>query len=292
MITNLSAILAQGAAATPPGTTVGRGETFLFWCVAPLMVAAALGLLFAKKAVHAALCMAFVMISLAVIYAALGAQFLFAAQIVVYTGAIMMLFLFVLMLVGVDSIDSYRAKIKGHTWVTGVAAAGLVLILIGLVAGAFDGDNKVNIPVGDLALANKDGNPQGVAKLIFSEYVVTLELVGTLLISAALGAIIMTHKERLTKRKTQGQMASERVKTGHFVAGLPAPGVFARHNSVDTPALLPDGSVATASLQRVVEAREQVLDAEGLDEPVHDKLEDLSPNSGQLQEKPQNGADK
>lgn len=254
------------------------------------MVAAALGLLFAKKAVHAALCMAFVMISLAVMYAALGAQFLFAAQIVVYTGAIMMLFLFVLMLVGVDSIDSYRAKIKGHTWVTGVAGAGLVFVLLGLVAGAFDKGTGLKIPVGSLDAANKDGNPQGVAKLIFSEYVVTLELVGTLLISAALGAIIMTHRERLTKRKTQGEMASERVRSGRFVAGLPAPGVFARHNSVDTPALLPDGSVATASIQRVVEARDQVLESDGLDDPVHEKLDDIAPGT-QLPNKPQNGAD-
>lgn len=290
MITHLTSIIAQGAAGSQAATTVGRGETVLFWCVAPLMVAAALGLLFAKKAVHAALCMAFVMISLAVMYAALGAQFLFAAQIVVYTGAIMMLFLFVLMLVGVDSIDSYRAKIKGHTWVTGVAGAGLVFVLLGLVAGAFDKGAGLKIPVGSLDAANKDGNPQGVAKLIFSEYVVTLELVGTLLISAALGAIIMTHRERLTKRKTQGEMASERVRSGRFVAGLPAPGVFARHNSVDTPALLPDGSVATASIQRVVEARDQVLESDGLDDPVHDKLDDIAPGT-QLPNKPQNGAD-
>ena len=60
----------------------------VFWLLAPIMVIAALGLVFARKAVHAALCLAVVMISLAVLYAAQGAPFLFAVQIIVYTGAI------------------------------------------------------------------------------------------------------------------------------------------------------------------------------------------------------------
>ncbi len=72
----------------------GRPVT-AFWCLAPIMVAAALGILFVRKAVHAAMLLAVVMISLAVLYAALDAPFLFAVQIIVYTGAILMLFLFV-----------------------------------------------------------------------------------------------------------------------------------------------------------------------------------------------------
>ena len=85
-----------------------------FWILSPIMVAAALGLLFARKAVHAALLLAVVMISLAVLYAVLDAPFLFAVQIIVYTGAILMLFLFVLMLVGVDASDSIVETIRGH----------------------------------------------------------------------------------------------------------------------------------------------------------------------------------
>ena len=85
-----------------------------FWVLAPIMVAAALGLLFARKAVHAALLLAVVMIGLAVLYAVQDAPFLFAVQIIVYTGAILMLFLFVLMLVGVDSSDSLVETIRGQ----------------------------------------------------------------------------------------------------------------------------------------------------------------------------------
>ena len=101
-----------------------------FWLLAPVMVVAALGLVFAKKAVHAALCLAIVMISLAVLYAAQGAPFLFVVQIIVYTGAIMMLFLFVLMLVGVESSDAVKETIKGQRFLA--AAIGLIF---GITAG-------------------------------------------------------------------------------------------------------------------------------------------------------------
>jgi len=84
-----------------------------FWVLAPIMVAAALGILFSRKAVHAALLLAVVMISLAILYAVQDAPFLFVVQIIVYTGAILMLFLFVLMLVGVDAADSVVETIPG-----------------------------------------------------------------------------------------------------------------------------------------------------------------------------------
>ena len=87
-------------------------EAVLFWILAPLAVAAALGMLFAKKAVHSALLLAWVMVTLAIFYIAQDALFLGIVQIVVYTGAVMMLFLFILMLVGVDSADSLVESIR------------------------------------------------------------------------------------------------------------------------------------------------------------------------------------
>ena len=87
------------------------GEAVLFWVLAPISVLAAFGLVFAKKAVHAALGMALVMINLGVFYIAQNADFLGIVQIFVYTGAVMMLFLFVLMLVGVDSADSSPTRL-------------------------------------------------------------------------------------------------------------------------------------------------------------------------------------
>src|SRR6478752_9646981 len=100
-----------------------------FWILAPIMVIAALGILFVRKAVHAAMLLAVVMISLAMLYAALDAPFLFAVQIIVYTGAILMLFLFVLMLVGVDASDSVVETIRGQRVMAVVAGLLLGVLL-------------------------------------------------------------------------------------------------------------------------------------------------------------------
>jgi hypothetical protein len=96
-----------------PLLTVQTPETVLFWFLAPLSVLAALGMLLVKKAVHSALLLAWVMVTLAIFYIAQGAVFLGIVQVVVYTGAVMMLFLFILMLVGVDSSDSLTETITG-----------------------------------------------------------------------------------------------------------------------------------------------------------------------------------
>src|SRR5919202_4179571 len=126
-----------------------------FWILAPVMVICALGLLFARKAVHCALLLAVVMISLAVLYAVQDAPFLFAVQIIVYTGAILMLFLFVLMLVGVDASDSVVETIRGQRLmavVVGLLFAAVLVIGLGQVSlGAATG----------LDAANADGNIPG-----------------------------------------------------------------------------------------------------------------------------------
>ena len=83
----------------------GTAEAVGFWLLAPLAVLGALGLVFARRAVHAALGMALTMCILGVFYLMQKADFLGIVQVFVYTGAVMMLFLFVLMLVGVDSSD-------------------------------------------------------------------------------------------------------------------------------------------------------------------------------------------
>ena len=230
-----------------------------FWILAPVMVAAALGLLVVRKAVHAALLLAVVMISLAVLYAVLEAPFLFAVQIIVYTGAILMLFLFVLMLVGVDASDSVVETIKGQRLLAG--AAGLLLGAL-LVTGLTQ--TTLGASVG-LAEANAEGNIQGIANIMFSRWVFAFEVTSALLITAAVGAMVLAHRERLTPRETQGAAAARRIRDfgerGAHPGPLPAPGVFARTNAVDTAALLPDGSPAESSVSRVLAARGTVRSA-------------------------------
>jgi NADH-quinone oxidoreductase subunit J len=230
-----------------------------FWILAPLMVAAALGILFARKAVHAALLLAVVMIGLAVLYAVQDAPFLFAVQIIVYTGAILMLFLFVLMLVGVDASDSVVETIKGQRLMATVVglAFGLVLVIgIGQVSlGAVTGLDR----------ANSDGNVPGLAQLLFSKYIFAFEATSALLITAAIGAMVLAHRERLTPKLTQADLANRRMRdyaeSGKHPGPLPAPGVFARHNAVDTPGLLPDGTPSEISVSRTLRSRGTVRTA-------------------------------
>ena len=135
------------------------GESILFWVLAPLAVAASVAMLFMKKAVHSAILLAWVMITLAIFYIALEAPFLGIVQIVVYTGAVMMLFLFILMLVGVDSSDSLVEKIKGIRAVAIFTVLGFAGVLIAFIARAETGR-----PVTGLSAANEDGNVEGLAQ--------------------------------------------------------------------------------------------------------------------------------
>jgi NADH-quinone oxidoreductase subunit J len=237
--------------------TLVTGGQVAFWMLAPIMVLAAIAMILVRKAVHSALLLATVMICLAIQYAAQDAPFLFAVQIIVYTGAILMLFLFVLMLVGVDASDSLVETIRGQRLLAGIAFLGIGILLVFAVGNVKYGD-----PVG-LGQAQPDGNVKGLAQLLFGKYVFAFEVTSALLITAAMGAMMLAHRERLTKKLTQRDHAEERIRKyaelGVHPGPLPTPGVLARHNAVDTPALLPDGSIAPTSVSRVLQARGTVF---------------------------------
>jgi NADH-quinone oxidoreductase subunit J len=231
-------------------------EAVLFWVLAPLTVAAALGMLLVKKAVHSAILMASVMINLAIFYIAQDALFLGIVQIVVYTGAVMMLFLFILMLVGVDSSDSLTETIPGLRPIAITAAVGFGGLMVSLIGRATIGRNAIG-----LEAANSIGNVKGIAQLLFSTYVWPFEVVSALLITAALGAMVLAHHQSIQVRPTQRQLSTQRFRGQSLAnaAGLPAPGVFARHNAVDVPALLPDGTPAANSINATLQARGDML---------------------------------
>lgn len=236
--------------------TITTGETILFWVLAPLMVMLALGLLFAKKAVYATVSVIAVMVLLAFMYTALEAPFLGVVQVIVYTGAIMMLFLFVLMLIGVDSSDSVVESIKGQRWIAALAGIGIVTVLVASLM-ATSGSPQ---PVG-LAAVNADSNPVAVALDIFGSHALTMQLAGALIITAALGAMVLTHRERLTKRKTQMDVAEEKMKAyaeqGVHPGALPNSGVYAESNSSTNPALTAGGKPVEESVSRILRIRGQ-----------------------------------
>ena len=237
-----------------------------FWILAPIMVAAALGILFVRKAVHAALLLAVVMISIAFLYAVMDAPFLFAVQIIVYTGAILMLFLFVMMLIGVDASDSTVETIRGQR---------VMAVVLGLLFGTVLvlGISQVTYgTVVGLDTANSGGNVPAIANILFSRYVFAFEATSALLITAVLGAMVLAHRERLTPKPTQASLAAQRIRDfgerGKHPGPLPSPGVYARHNAVDTPALLPDGTAAESSVSRVLAARGTVRSAPALADDI------------------------
>ena len=187
----------------------GTGEAVLFWILGPLSVVGALGLVFARKAVHAALGMALTMIILGVFYVTQGADFLGVIQVFVYTGAVMMLFLFVLMLVGVDSSDSLVETLKGQRLATVVLSIGLGGFLLAAVGSVTVGTVK------GVASINADqGNVSAVADLIFGRYVWIFEATSALLITAALGAMVLAHRERLGAAPNQREWSKRRFRQG------------------------------------------------------------------------------
>jgi NADH-quinone oxidoreductase subunit J len=225
-------------------------EAVLFWVLGTFAIVSAIGVVAAPKAVYSAMFLASTMIILAVLYIAQDALFLGVVQVVVYTGAVMMLFLFVLMLIGVDSADSLVETIRGQRIAAIIAGLGFGILLIGGIGNA-----SVTGFTG-LAQANSGGNVEGLAALIFTRYLWAFELTSALLITATLGAMVLAHRERFDRRKSQREMAIERFAPGGHPTPRPNPGVYARHNAVDVPARLPDGSDADSSVSSVLPRRQ------------------------------------
>jgi NADH-quinone oxidoreductase subunit J len=202
--------------------------------------------------VHCALMLAVVMLCLAAMYAMQGAPFLAFVQVIVYTGAVLMLFLFVVMLVGVNSLESLKETISGQRLWAGLAAIGLAVLLIVGIGHAAIGTAAATTS------ANNSDNLTGLAKLIFTTYVFPFEVTSALLITAALGAMVLANRERTGPKLTQRDVARRKIASGQ-VAPEPPPGVYALHNAVDMPAMLPDGSTTDRSVSAAVVQRDLQL---------------------------------
>ncbi|WP_433346513.1 NADH-quinone oxidoreductase subunit J [Micromonospora sp. CA-111912] len=231
---------------------VSGGEEVTFYILAPLALIGAIGMVAARNAVHSALWLVLTMLCLGVFYVLQAGPFIGMVQIIVYTGAIMMLFLFVLMLVGRDASDSLIETLRGQR----VAAVLLGLGFAGLVGGglyrALHGVQAVG-----LEQANAEGNVQGIARLLFTKYVFAFELTSALLITAAVGAMVLAHVER-RKEDKMDQVATMKARfaPGNYPGPKPGPGVFATSSSVATPARLPDGRLTERGISPILPVRE------------------------------------
>ncbi len=237
------------------------GEVVLFCAVAVFMVAGALGVLFFKKAAYAALSMVMVMLGLAVLYVTTGAPFLGTTQVIVYTGAIMMLFLFVIMMIGLGASDEYRRQGVGRIAAAVLTALGVCALLLGIVglgAGvpgrALEVDPYSDRPITDLAVE------------LFSHHWMSMELAGALLITAAIGAMLLTRSDDLGPKADQRTMAEAKMRAykerSRHIGQLPAPGVYATSNAFDVPA------ISGETMAPVEESIPRVLRVRGLDRPL------------------------
>ncbi len=262
MTTTLLAELTRTSTSVPLASlpTTSTGEAVQFWVLGAVALIGALGVVFATKAVYSAIFLATTMIILAIFYVAQGALFLGVVQVVVYTGAVMMLFLFVLMLIGVDSSDSLVETLRGQRVAAVLIGLGFGVLLIAGIANAslavFVGAPVAGAP-GAPATAG-DGNVEAIAELIFVQYLWAFELTGALLIAATLGAMVLAHRERFGPRRTQRELSVQRFRDGIDMTPLPSPGVYARHNAVDVPALLPDGTPSDLSVNATLRPRSAV----------------------------------
>jgi NADH-quinone oxidoreductase subunit J len=235
-------LLVTAASSGAPATL---HEAWLFWILAPIATAAALGLVLARSAVHAAMMLAVVMMCLAAFYTAENAPFLAVVQVVVYTGAVLMLFLFVLMLIGVDSTDSLIETLRGQRVAAGSIGVAFAILLLAALDGAVGSFH----PKGVVSAEAGKGNVTAIAQLLFSRYVFAFEATSALLITAGLGAMVLAHREPTTPRLSQLERMQQRAaRGGAAIAPLPGPGIYADHDAVDTPALLPDGSISALSV--------------------------------------------
>ena len=267
-------LMTRASAAVPTAVTqdghLGLGEAIVFGVVALVTVACGIGVLTAKRAVNAAINMIGIMISLAVLYIVNESPFMGITQVVVYTGAVMTLVLFVIMLVGVGGDEPVGAA--------GTVMRRPVLILLGLgLAGALTAvvwRSTLPTPAGlkDSAKAA----PDLLAVTLYHDHVVTMELTAILLIVAAVGALTLTHRQRIRARLSQRGVAASKMQDyttkGAHPGQKPMPGVYASTNSAAAPALDAEGEAVEESVPRVLRARGQGLE-----------LSDVSPEMGLAQ---------
>ncbi len=229
------------------------GEVIAFWILGPISLAGAIGMVVFRNAVHSALSLAATMMCLGAFYMIEQGPFIGFVQIIVYTGAIMILFLFVLMLVGRDSSDSIVETLRGQRLAAALAGIAFALIIAIGVGRSFRGVAPTN-----LAQPNSNGhNVNSIAQVIFTQYLFAFELTSALLIVAAVGAMILAHIERDERKPTQKMVARARIRTGR-PQPWPGPGVLSSGDAIGTPALLPDGSASADSVMAATPGRREL----------------------------------
>lgn len=169
-------------------------DNVAFWIFAPISIGSAIAMLVSRNAVHAALFLVLNFFTIAIFYLLLGAPFLFAVQIIVYAGAIMVLFLFVIMLLGVDRGESLRERLRLQRPAALVLGIGVLVEVIAAVRAGVGLATRVP----ETFTANEGGNPAALSAVLFRSYVFPFEVTSVLLVVAAVAAMVLAQRGRRT----------------------------------------------------------------------------------------------
>lgn len=173
-------------------------ELIAFFLIAGVAVGSALAMILARNLVHAVLFMVAHFAMAAALFLMLQAPFLAAVQVIVYAGAIMVLFLFVIMLMGPQQV-TLTERIAGQRWLGIVLVAGLLVALLSVVS--------TNTLTGQPGTATPGGlgvqNPQRLGELLYTKYVFPFEIVSILLLVAMVGAVILATRQAFVRRAAQ-----------------------------------------------------------------------------------------
>jgi NADH-quinone oxidoreductase subunit J len=173
-------------------------EVFVFVCAAAMCLVGAVGVIVRRNPVHAALSLVLTLFGVAVLFVAQEAHFLAAVQVIVYAGAIVVLFLFVIMLLGVDRAEDLRTEpLVAQRSLAAVVGAGLLALLLTAV---IRGSDVLAVRGRGLATQveaeNGDANIAQLARSVFGDYVVAFELTSVLLVVAVVGTVLLARRRR------------------------------------------------------------------------------------------------
>lgn len=172
-------------------------ELFVFVCAAAMVLAGALGVVTRSNPVHAAVSLVLTLFGVAVLFIANNAHFLAAVQVIVYAGAIVVLFLFVIMLLGVDRAEDISVEpIAAQRPVAMIAGVGVVGVVVAAIVKSRD---VLQVRAGGITMPtveDPDGNVRQIARSIFSDYVFAFELTSVLLLVAVVGTVLLARKQR------------------------------------------------------------------------------------------------
>ena len=170
-------------------------QLLVFVLASAMVLGGALGVILRSHPVHCALSLVLTLFGIAVLFVAQDAQFLAVVQVIVYAGAIVVLFLFVIMLLGVDKIESWETgPLANQRYATGavvVIGLAMVALLASRAVDVSEGARSVVAP-----LDGKESNVVTIGKALFTDYVFAFELTGALLVIAVIGAVVLARRPR------------------------------------------------------------------------------------------------